>query len=115
MDETKFPNEPMPPRGTMVTYSNSGPKDDPYSVVIYKVPIGDGDFVKLIEDSFAGETKLYMNYTQVLVHDNVNIYDLFEALANTNVSAIMYWTSVWYEESQDIRDAEIACGWDDSP
>lgn len=109
------------PAGMQVTikYGVDGPPDDPYHVAIFEVRMPDGNRImlrsaeftpSLVIESDAGRIEFTSEYQSTPSHE-----EMFESYVGFTLEQLIHWDSAEQELYAEIREAELAAGWDPSP
>lgn len=106
-----------------VVHGTEGPREDPYGWTEYRITMPDGRKATYRHAMLSERLELDSEIGLVTFESpeypaddrDLPMKVLFEDFVGYGIDQIDYWSNEDYERYADIREAEIAAGWDSSP
>lgn len=103
-----------------IVHGSEGPVEDPYGWTEYRVTLPNGRRGTyrsgILSERLTVDTDIgYVTFESPDYVDSPPMDVIFEDFVGYGLEQLSYWYELEYEKYADIREAELAAGWDPSP
>lgn len=105
-----------------IRYGQEGPSHDPYGWTEYRVEMADG-LRAMYREADLSETLVitYPNGSSIGFRSpeydgsDPSMLMMFTEITGHGLEQLQYWDNEYWQQFEDIREAELAAGWDPNP